>query len=58
LASVGKAATAIAVGANKVGIAELANCIGAVLFFTAPEVAAGKTTKYRRSASVCTFALE
>ena len=54
----GVAAAQRAVGADKVGIAELAGGGGAVLFAAAPEVAAGKTAKYRRTAGMRAFALQ
>ena len=54
----GVAAAERAVGADKVGIAELAGGAGAVLFAAAPEVAAGKTAKHRRAAGMRAFALQ
>src|SRR6185312_16749912 len=54
----GVAAAERAVGADKVGIAELANGGGAILFAAAPEVAAGKTAKHRRAAGMRAFALQ
>jgi len=47
-----------AVGADKVGIAELAGGGGAVLLAAAPEVAAGKAAKHRRAAGMRAFALQ
>src|SRR6185295_2749553 len=52
------AAAQRAVGADKVGIAELAGGAGAILFAAAPEVAAGKTAKHRRAAGMRAFALQ
>ena len=54
----GVAAAQRAVGADKVGIAELAGGGGAVLFAAAPEIAAGKTAKHRRAAGMRAFALQ
>src|SRR6185295_10972758 len=54
----GVAAAQRAVGADKVGIAELAGGAGAILFAAAPEVAAGETAKHRRAAGMRTFALQ
>src|SRR4051812_39190429 len=54
----GVAAAERAVGADKVGIAELANGGGAVLFAAAPQVAAGKTADHRGAAGMRAFALQ
>src|SRR3954469_4668685 len=54
----GVAAAERAVGADKVGVAELAGGGGAVLFAAAPQVAAGKTAKHRCAAGMRAFALQ
>ena len=54
----GIAAAQRAVGADKIGVAELAGRGGAVLLAAAPEVAAGKPAKHRRAAGMRAFALQ
>ena len=53
-----KAAAQRAVGADKVGIAKLADGGGAVLFAARPQVAAGKAAKHGGLAGVGAFALQ
>lgn len=54
---VGKFATAWAIAANKIGIAEATDGSGTVLFSARPEVAAGKPTKDSCTARVCALSL-
>ena len=54
----GRSATAVAVRSYEVGIAELADGRGSVLFATAPEVTACEAAKDCRATGVRTFALE
>ena len=54
----GIAAAQRAVGADKIGIAELAGRGGAVLLAAAPEIAARETAKHRRPPGMGAFALQ
>src|SRR5450830_158541 len=51
-------AAAFAIGADKICIAELANCLAAIFFAAGPQVAAAKTAKHRRTAGMGTLALQ
>ena len=51
-------ASALAVGADEVGVAEAAERGGAVLLTAVPEVAAGKAHEHRRTACAGAFALQ
>jgi len=51
-------AAAFAVGADKVGVAELANGAGAVAFAAGPQVAAGKAAEHGGAAGLGAFALQ
>src|ERR1700682_502340 len=54
----GIAAAQRSIGADEIGVAELACCGGAVLLAAAPEVAAGETAKHRRAGGMRAFALQ
>jgi hypothetical protein len=51
-------AAALAVGADEIGVAELAHRRGAVAFAPGPQVAAGKAAKHGRPAGVRALALQ
>jgi hypothetical protein len=53
-----KLAAMRAIGANKVGVAELANGRAAVNFPAAPQVAASETAKHRGLPCIGTFTLQ
>ena len=53
-----KAAAARAVGADEIGVAEIANGGGAILFMARPEIAAGKAAKHRGPTGIGAFALQ
>jgi hypothetical protein len=53
-----KFSTAIAIRANKVGIAKLTYGIGTILFAATPQIASRKTAKNCSTAGMCTLTLQ
>lgn len=56
--AVGEFSAQFAIGADEIGIAELANCSRAVAFPPRPQIATGKTAKHRRSPCPRALALQ
>ena len=53
-----EATTAVAVQSDKIGIAELADCLGTIPFESGPEIASGETDKNRPASGVHALALK
>ena len=55
---IGELAAARPIGADKIGVAELADRVGAILFQPAPQIAAGKAQEHRGAAGLRALALQ